>query len=137
MQDIILKRLQGSIMIQNKPLLSAIFSLFTASGTLICCALPALFVTLGAGAALAGLVSEAPWLISLSRHKEFIFLGAALALVIAGIMQYRARFMPCPIDKEQAMACNRMRKISVYVYIFAVIIFCIGFFFSFVAQYLI
>jgi len=40
---------------QNKPFLSAVISLFTASGTLICCALPALFVTIGAGAALAGL----------------------------------------------------------------------------------
>jgi len=122
---------------QNKPFLSAVISLFTASGTLVCCALPALFVTLGAGAVLAGLVSEAPWLVSLSKHKEIIFIGAALALVIAGVVQYRARFMPCPIDKDQAIACEKMRKISLYVYIFAVIIFCIGFFFSFIAQHLI
>jgi len=122
---------------QNKPFLSAIIGLFTASGTLICCALPALFVTLGAGAVLAGLVSEVPWLISLSKYKEIIFFGAALALIVAGIMQYRAKFMPCPIDKNQAFTCMRIRKISFFVYIFSVIIFCIGFFFSFIAQHLI
>ncbi|MFT6071817.1 MAG: hypothetical protein ACJARD_001477 [Alphaproteobacteria bacterium] len=122
---------------RNKPFLSAVISLITTSGTLICCALPALFVTFGAGVVLAGLVSDFPWLISLSKHKEIIFLAAALALIVAGIMQYRAKFMPCPIDKNQAFTCMRIRKISLYVYIFSVIVFCFGLFFSFIAQHLI
>ena len=37
-------------------------SLFTSVGTLLCCALPALLVTLGMGAALAGFVQRHRWL---------------------------------------------------------------------------
>lgn len=35
-------------------------SLFTSVGTLLCCALPALLVTLGAGAVFASLVKQCP-----------------------------------------------------------------------------
>ena len=38
--------------------LTSYLSLFTATGTLLCCALPSLLVTLGLGATLAGL---GPW----------------------------------------------------------------------------
>ena len=38
-------------------------ALFTSFGTLICFALPALFVALGMGAAVAGIVSAVPQLI--------------------------------------------------------------------------
>ena len=39
---------------------SSVLSLFASSGTLVCCALPALLVALGAGAALSSLVSVFP-----------------------------------------------------------------------------
>ena len=48
-------------------------SLVTSAGTLVCCALPALLVTLGAGATLAGIVGTAPWLIALSKYKILTF----------------------------------------------------------------
>jgi mercuric ion transport protein len=48
----------------------AIVSLFASTGTLLCCALPALLVTLGLGAVVAGAVSSVPWLVPLSRNKE-------------------------------------------------------------------
>ena len=115
-------------------------SLFTSFGTLVCCALPALFVTLGAGAALAGLVSNAPWLIALSKYKAWTFGFSGLMILIAGIMQYRARNAPCPIDLsdngEQAKACMRLRKVSKYIYIGSVAIWCIGFFFAFIAVHI-
>lgn len=117
--------------------LSAVLSLFTASGTLICCALPALFVSLGAGAALAGLVSSAPWLVTLTQYKEMLFIIALIALIIAGIMQYRARFMPCPLDPIKGNACSKVRKISLYIYLLAIGIYGIGAFFSFGAIYFI
>ena len=44
--------------------------------TLICCALPIVFVALGAGSVVASLVSTAPWLVGLSRNKEWVFLVA-------------------------------------------------------------
>lgn len=108
-------------------------SLFTSLGTLVCCALPALFVTLGAGAALAGLVSSAPWLVALSKYKVWVFAGAALMMGLAGILMYRARNAPCPIDPKQAIACKRLRKISFIIYILSVLIYIVGFFFAFIA----
>ncbi len=45
-------------------------------GSLICCALPIVLVALGAGSVVASLVSTAPWLVALSRNKEWVFLVA-------------------------------------------------------------
>ena len=101
-------------------------SLFTSAGTLICCALPALFVSLGMGAAFAGLVSKFPQLIWLSEHKQWIFIVGAVALLIAGCAQWNARNQPCPIDPVQAKACRITRKWSLAVYIASVGIYAIG-----------
>ena len=49
---------------------SSAVSLFASSSTLVCCALPALLVAVGAGAALSSLVSAVPQLVWLSEHKE-------------------------------------------------------------------
>ena len=109
------------------------FSLFTSLGTLVCCALPALFVTLGAGAALAGLVSNVPWLVALSEHKVWVFGIAGILLLGTGILRYINRNAPCPIDPVAAKACTRLRNISKYMYWFSVVIYLTGFFFAFVA----
>ncbi len=111
-------------------------SLFTSLGTLLCCALPALFVTLGAGAALAGMLSAAPWLVTLSKYKLWTFSIAGGLIVIAGVMRWRARGAPCPIDPAQAHACMRLRRVSAWVYWAAVTVYAVGFFFSFIAKYL-
>lgn len=111
-------------------------TLFTSLGTLVCCALPALFVALGAGATLAGLVSDFPQLIWLSERKELVFGGSAVLLVIAGIMLWRARYLPCPADPKQAKACQNLRRFSIVVYGFAVVVYAVGFFFAFIAGYL-
>ena len=63
--------------ISRKDLIIPTISLFTSFGTLICCALPAMFVALGAGAVLAGLVSSLPFLILISKRCRFQF-GAKL-----------------------------------------------------------
>ena len=52
------------------------FSLFASTSTLICCALPAIFVAIGAGATFASLVSSFPFLITLSKYKLYITLFA-------------------------------------------------------------
>ena len=108
-------------------------SLFTSVGTLLCCALPALLVTLGAGAALAGLVSSAPWLVALSKYKLYTFTIAGVLIVASGMLRWRARNAPCPIDPVQAKACMRLRRISAWVYWFAVAVYAVGFFFAFIA----
>lgn len=109
------------------------FSLFTSLGTLVCCALPALFVTFGAGAALAGLVSNVPWLISLSEHKALIFGIAGMLLLGTGVLRFINRNAPCPVDPQATRACTRLRNISKYMYWFSVVIYLTGFFFAFVA----
>lgn len=111
-------------------------SLFTSGSTLICCALPALLVSIGAGAALAGLVGTFPQIVWISEHKVPLFFFADFMLICAGVMQWRARSLPCPADPALALACMRARKISFYIYVFSVAIFLIGFFFAFVAPIL-
>jgi hypothetical protein len=122
----------------NKPikkpsLLLPALSLFTSLGTLLCCALPALFVTLGMGAALAGLFSTAPWLGALTDYKLAIFIGAGLLLVVSFLLQWRARNAPCPADPAQAKSCMVLRKLSWGILIFAIVVYLTGFFFAFIA----
>lgn len=108
-------------------------TLFTSAGTLICCALPALLVSLGMGAALAGLVSTVPQLIWLSDHKIEVFALSGIALVLSAIVQYKQRYAPCPADPAQAKACSRLRLLSRWILGVSVAIYAVGFFFAFLA----
>jgi len=119
--------------VDKKSLLLPGLSLLTSMGTLVCCALPALLVTLGAGAALAGLVSAVPQLVWLSAHKQAVFGLAGALLGIAGFWQWKNRHAPCPADPAQAAACTRLRKASWWIWGFAVMVYTIGFFFAFIA----
>ncbi len=110
-------------------------TLFGSFSTLLCCALPALFVSLGAGAAVAGAVSAFPQLIWLSAHKAGLFVVAGGMLVISGLSRYLARNAPCPVDPEKARACLKLRRMGFGIFIFSMLIYGIGFFFAFVAQY--
>ena len=121
---------EADLMKSNK--LVNYLSLFTSSGTLVCCALPALLVAIGAGAALSSLIAVFPQLVILSIYKIQIFMGAFVMLIISGVLQYRARNLPCPADKKQAAACSRTRKISLFIYFASVGIFIIGFLFAFI-----
>ncbi len=107
-------------------------SIFTSSGTLVCCALPALLVTLGAGAALSGLVSAVPQLVWLSANKPVVFSIAGLMIAAAGVLQWRARSAPCPADPVLASACMRARRRSASIYVGSVAIFGVGVLFAFV-----
>ena len=107
-------------------------SLFTSSGTIICCALPALLVSMGAGAALSSLITVFPQLVILSIYKIPIFIGAFIMLIIAGMLQYQSRGLPCPTDKKQAYACMQTRKASMIIYFTSVGIFIIGLLFAFI-----
>lgn len=108
-------------------------SLFTSFGTLICCALPALFVSLGAGAVLAGVVANVPQLVWLSERKGEIFLVAGTMLLLSGVMRYRSRNAPCPIEPGQARACMKLRRFSGIIFYASAAIYGIGFFFAFLA----
>ena len=107
-------------------------SLFISSGTIVCCALPALLVSMGAGAALSSLITVFPQLVILSIYKIPIFIGAFIMLIIAGMLQYHARGLPCPADKKKAYACMQTRKVSMIIYSTSVGIFIIGLLFAFI-----
>ena len=107
-------------------------SLFTSTGTLLCCALPALLVALGAGAALSTLVTAVPGLVWVSEYKEAVFGVAGMMLVLSGWLQWRARFAPCPVDAAQRETCLSTRKTSSRVYLASVLVYAVGGWFAFV-----
>ncbi|MEZ0260103.1 MAG: hypothetical protein ACAH80_03795 [Alphaproteobacteria bacterium] len=111
----------------------ALLSLFTSASTLVCCALPALLVTLGMGAALAGLVTAVPQLIWLSEHKTGVFGLAAVLLLAGGWMQWNARNAPCPVDPVAAKSCMKLRRNGRIIYFISLGLYLTGFFFAFIA----
>ena len=117
----------------KKDLLLPLTSLFTSFSTLICCALPALLVSIGAGATLAGIISNFPQLIFLSKHKILVFSLAGIFIFISGIFKWINRNALCPIDPNEAKLCMTLRKISNYIYLTSILIFFIGIFFAFIA----
>lgn len=110
----------------------AFATLLASTGTLVCCVLPAVMVTLGAGAALAGLVTAVPQLIWLSEHKALVFGVAGAMLALSGVMLWRARSLPCPADSRLAPACARLRKASVALWVLAFVATIAGALFAFV-----
>ncbi len=112
--------------------ISSLISLFASSSTLICCALPALLVSLGAGATLASLVAVFPKIVWISEHKEAIFIVSTALMCIGGVLQWRNRNAPCPIDPKQRDACLKTRKISQRIYWISLGLLIIGGWFAFV-----
>jgi len=110
----------------------AALTLAASAGTLVCCVLPAVMVALGAGAALAGLVTAVPQLIWLSEHKPLVFGLAAAMLLGSGIALWHARNLPCPADPELARACGRLRRASGWLWWSAAIVSATGATFAFV-----
>jgi hypothetical protein len=111
-------------------------ALFGSFSTLFCCALPALFVSIGAGAAVIGVVSAVPQLVWLSEHKIPLFIFAGIMLTLSGVMRYLTRNAPCPADPAKAKSCQRMRRVSFGIFVFSLLMYCIGVFFAFIAQHL-
>lgn len=107
-------------------------SLFASSSTLVCCALPALFVFFGAGASFASLLSMFPFLIVLSHYKLAITAIALTMIVIAGYVNYKTFYMPCPIDPDAGRACMQTRKRSRLIYYFSVVIFFFATLFTYI-----
>lgn len=107
------------------------FSLLTSMSTLLCCALPALLVSLGMGATLSTFLSQVPQLIWFSEKKLIVFTFAGLSLLVAGYFQWRSQYDPCPVDPELRRQCLWVRKWGLRLYLASLTLFCIGFFFAF------
>jgi len=105
-------------------------SLFSSVGTLLCCALPSLLVLFGLGATVASVLSEVPWLVAMSRHKNVVFFIAGL--LIAGNFVYvyaiaprlQARSGAC--DPSEPGACQTASRVSRFVLWCSAVLFLIG-----------
>lgn len=114
-------------------------SIFTSTSTLLCCALPALLVALGAGAALSSLIGAFPQIVWLSENKTMLFIVASAILLAAGVVQWRARrasASTCPRDRDLAQACATAKDASHVVFLVSLSIYAIGAFFAFIAPLL-
>lgn len=107
-------------------------TLFASTGTLICCALPILLVTLGLGATVAALTSTFPFLIVLSQHKVWVFTLSGAMLGISGWLLYRTG-RSCPGDPELGALCERAQVWNRRIYWSSVAIWGAGFFAAYLA----
>jgi len=115
--------------------ITSILSLFTSFSTLLCCALPALLVALGMGAVVAGLVTDLPFLRTLSLYKEYTFSIAALLIAFNFWLVYRKKpHTACEIleDGKESACDTASRWSKVILWISAVLLF-VGFFMAFIA----
>ena len=107
-------------------------ALFTTMGTLVCCALPITLVALGMGATMASLVSNVPFLVTLSQYKIWVFAISGALLVLSGWLLYRAG-RACPTDPTLAALCDKTQKWNRRIYWSSVGLWGIGFFAAFLA----
>lgn len=117
----------------RRALLAPTLSLFASTSTLLCCALPALLVTIGAGAVMAGIASNVPGYVWLTAHKIELFILSGLILALALAMRWQSRNAPCPADPGAAQACNRLRRTSGLILWASIVIYLVGGFFAFFA----
>lgn len=118
----------------KRSVLLSYFSLFTSVGTLLCCALPALLVLVGMGASVASMLSFLPWLVTLSRHKQWTFSisGSLIALSFAHIYYVAPRLRKQECTPDNPFACDNASKLSTVLLWVSAMIFAVGFFVAFV-----
>ena len=110
------------------------FSLFTSLSTLLCCALPSLLVLFGLGASVASLLSFMPWLVTLSRHKQWTFAASGSLIALSFLNSYwivpRIRVNQCSPDNPSA--CEEASKLSGVLLWVSTAIYAIGLFVAYV-----
>jgi mercuric ion transport protein len=107
--------------------LLSLATLLFSGGTLICCALPILLVSLGLGAGVAYLTSAWPWLTVFSRYKVWTFVISGAYLLLTGWMIYRPG-RSCPADPELARLCQQADRWNRGLLWVAAGLFSLGFF---------
>lgn len=107
------------------------FSLFSSFSTLICCALPSVLVLLGMGTAVASLLSAAPWLVTLSRHKIWTFSIAGTLIACSFVMTYviAPRLREADVcEADDPTTCGEVSKASRALLWASALIYAGGFF---------
>ena len=110
------------------------FSLFTSLSTLLCCALPSLLVLFGLGASVASMLSFMPWLVTLSRHKQWTFAVSGALIAISFVNMYyiapRVRAKQCGADDPSA--CEEASRVSIILLWVSAGIYAVGVFVAYV-----
>ena len=104
----------------NKSAWLSYMSLFTSVSTLLCCALPSMFVLVGLGATVASMLSALPWLVKLSQHKQWTFSISGVLIALSFLNMYwlapRLQRAQCPADDPNACAqASRVSKVLLWV----------------------
>jgi len=123
----------NGIVKKNSSVLFSYFSLFTSVGTLLCCALPSLLVLAGLGASVASMLSAAPWLVTLSRHKPWTFGISGMLIAASFVNMYyvapRLQRQACSPDNPDA--CEVASRFSKAILWVSATIYVAGFFVAF------
>jgi len=100
-------------------------ALFLSVGTLLCCVLPIVLVSLGFGAGLAALIGAFPVIATLSQYKAWLFLVSALFLVVTAYLIWRPD-RTCPTEPTLARRCHQFYTWSQRIFWVAFILWIIG-----------
>ena len=110
------------------------FSLFTSLSTLVCCALPSLLVLFGLGASVASMLSFMPWLVTLSRHRQWTFAVSGTLIALSFVNMYyiapRIRAKQCSADDPSA--CEEANRLNVILLWVSAGIYAVGMFVAYV-----
>ncbi len=107
------------------------FSLFSSFSTLLCCALPSVLVLLGMGTTVASLLSAAPWLVSVSRHKIWTFSIAGVLIAMSFVMTYliAPRLRTGEVcEADDPTTCGEVSRVSRVILWGSALIWSCGFF---------
>ena len=89
----------------------SVLTLFTSSGTILCCVLPAVVATIAGGAAVSSMLSVFPFLIPLSMNKGWIFIIAATLIAINGYLVFKPnQKVACDVDEDGCDVTGRFNK---------------------------
>ena len=94
----------------------SVLTLFTSSGTLLCCVLPAVVATIAGGAAVSSMLSVFPFLIPLSMNKGWIFIIAAILIALNGYLVFKPnQKVACDVDEDGCDVTGRFNKRMFYI----------------------
>ena len=119
---------------RRRSALLSYFSLFTSLSTLLCCALPFLLVLFGLGASVASALSLMPWLVTLSRHKQWTFSVSGVLIVLSFVNTYylAPRLRPAECSPDDPSACKDASAVSRAILWVSAGIYVVGVFVAYV-----
>jgi mercuric ion transport protein len=107
--------------------LISFLALLGSTGTLLCCVLPTVVAALAGGAVISTVF---PWLIPISKYKIWIFIGSGLLIFISGIFIFKPQSkLTCTFLGGEG--CRITGRFSKIVLLLSVIVYFIGFGFSY------